>query len=71
MSTRPDTPAALEDDARVLHEASRILRERWITHKYDQTAARVRAASVELISRSRHPSRQPPQLKAVDDEEEK
>lgn len=53
-----DTPEALNDDADALHQAARILRERFTTGKHDETAAAVRRAEAELISRARHPSRQ-------------
>lgn len=57
MSDREDTPAALMAEADVLHEAAAILLERLRTGKHDDTAAAVRSAEIELISRARHPSR--------------
>ena len=54
-----DTPADLRGDAEVLEDAAAILRKRFEgTGKYDQTASAVRSAGIELIHRSRHPSRQ-------------
>jgi hypothetical protein len=53
-----DTSEALYDDAEALHQAARILRERFRTGKHNETAAAVRRAEAELISRARHPSRQ-------------
>lgn len=56
---RDDSASALIADAEVLHQARRILDERFRRGKYDHVADGVRRAAQELISRSRHPSRNP------------
>jgi hypothetical protein len=59
--TLDDISAEIREDAQVLHRAAAILREQFaITGKYDQTAAALRSAEAELLSRARHPSRQRP-----------
>lgn len=52
-----DTREQLEHEADYLYAAMHILRYRFATGKHNDTAAAVRQAAQELISRSRHPSR--------------
>jgi hypothetical protein len=54
-----DTREELESEARILSQARQILARRFSDGKYEGTARAVRSAAVELISRSRHPSRNP------------
>lgn len=54
-----DTSESMYADVEKIHEVMRILKGRFRTGKHDETAQQLRRAAQELISRARHPSRNP------------